>query len=62
MDRTLLDEKKAKEAMLEQAKGNIRDILKGIDVRGIDLDVILKKYEATTKPEVYSEARRRLGF
>lgn len=62
MDRTALDEKKAKEAVLEQAKGDIRLILEGIDIRGIDLNAIMNKYKETTKPEVFDEARRRLGL
>lgn len=62
MDRTLLDEKKAKEAMLEQAKGDIREILKGINIKGIDLNVIMNGYQGTTRPEVFNEAKRRLGL
>lgn len=62
MDRTLLDEKKAKEALLEQAKGDIREILKGINIKGIDLNVIMNGYQETTRPEVFDEAKRRLGL
>lgn len=62
MDRTALDEKKAKEAILEQAKGDISLILEGIDIRGIDLSAIMNSYRETTRPEVFSEAKRRLGL
>jgi exonuclease SbcD len=62
MDRTALDEKKAKEAILEEAKGNIREILKGIDIKGIDLNVIMSAYEKTTSHKVFLEAKRRLGL
>lgn len=62
MDRTMLDEKKKKEAVLEQAKGDIREILKGINIKGIDLNVIMNSYKEKTKPAVFSEAKRRLGL
>lgn len=62
MDRTALDEKKAKEAILEQARGDISLILEGMDIRGIDLQAIMNSYEKTTKPEVFNEAKRRLAL
>lgn len=60
MNRDELDAKKAKEAILLEAKGSIREILKGMDIKGVDLNLIMKKYEGTTKPEVFNEAKRRL--
>lgn len=60
MDRSLLDAKKEKEAILKEAKGNIRELLKGMSFEGIDLNQILMKYKESTPPDVYEEAQRRL--
>jgi DNA repair protein SbcD/Mre11 len=62
MDRSLLDAKKAKEALILAAKGNIGALLKQMNIEGVDLNHILSHYKKTTKPEVFEEAKRRLGF
>lgn len=60
MDRSALDEKKEKEMRLREAKGDIKEILKDINIAGIDLNQILAKYKENTKPEVFEEAKKRL--
>jgi hypothetical protein len=60
MNRDALDAKKEKEAILQEAKGSIREILKDMNIKGIDLNVIMGRYKETTKPDVYEEAKRRL--
>lgn len=62
MDRSVLDAKKAKEAMLKEAKGSIREVLKGMSIEGVDLHQIMSRYKDTTKPAVFNEAKRRLGL
>lgn len=60
MNRDDLDLKKAKEAILAEARGSIREVLKGMDIQGIDLRAIMKSYKEETKPEVWEEANKRL--
>lgn len=62
MDRSALDAKKEKEALLEASKGNISELLKSMDIKGIDLNRILTAYRDTTRPDVYEEAKRRLNL
>lgn len=60
MNRDELDAKKEKEAILQEAKGSIREILANMDIKGVDLNLILSRYKETTKPNVFAEAKRRL--
>ena len=60
MDRTALDEKKAREELLVQAKGNIEEVLKEINIEGIDLRTIMGRFKDKVSPEVYKETMRRL--
>lgn len=60
MDRTALDEKKVREELLLQAKGNIQEILKEINIQGIDLRTIVHRFKNDVRPDVYEEAKRRL--
>lgn len=62
MDRTKLDEKRAQEALLEQAKGDIREIIRNIDIRKLNLRDIVYSFKDTTKPAVFAEVERRLGL
>lgn len=62
MDRTALDEKKAREELLVQAKGNIQEVLQKINIQGVDLRVIMERFRSDVKQNVYQEAMRRLGF
>lgn len=62
MDRSALDAKLEKEAILKEAKGNIREILKKMNIKGIDLRQVLEGYKENTKPEVYAEVKKRLGY
>lgn len=62
MDRTAIDAKAENLAKLKEAKGDIRELLKTMNIQGIDLPAILEKYRSTTKPEVYEEAKKRLGY
>lgn len=64
MDRSILDAKKLKEVMLKEAKGNIRDFLKGLDIESVDFYQLLEKYEkeGTVPPKVIREVKRRLGL
>jgi hypothetical protein len=55
-----LDRKREKEAILAEARGSIREVLKGMDIQGIDLRAIMSGYKEKTKPEVYEEAKKRL--
>lgn len=60
MDRTALDEKKAREELLVQAKGNMQEVLRTINIQGIDLRTIIHRFKDDVKPDVYNEVTRRL--
>lgn len=62
MDRSVIDEKKEKEAKLKQAKENIRDVLKDINIKGVDLQTIVEGFRGKAKPDVFEETIRRLGL
>lgn len=60
MDRSVIDAKKEKEAKIKASKDNIRDVLKGMNLKGVDLEVIYESYREKTRPEVFEETGRRL--
>jgi DNA repair exonuclease SbcCD nuclease subunit len=62
MDRTLLDEKKARAALLEATQGGIREVLAQIKIEKVDLRTIITRFQGEVKPEVYTETKRRLGL
>ena len=62
MDRSYIDAKKEKEAKIKAAKENIRGVLKEMNIKGVDLNVIMEGYRDKTKPEVYQETLNWLGL
>lgn len=62
MDRTEIDKKAEALAKLKVAKGNVREIIRTIDIQSLDLRSILEELRSTTKPDVYEEVVRRLGY
>ncbi|MGE7305857.1 metallophosphoesterase [Priestia megaterium] len=62
MDRSLLDEKKRKEALLAEGRKTMRELFEEIDIEGVDLLKILDQYQQQkqTRPEVVKEVKRRL--
>lgn len=60
MDRTALDEKKKREQILLETKGNIREVLSKINIGSIDLDTIILRFKDDVSKDVYEEAKRRL--
>ncbi|MED4068711.1 metallophosphoesterase [Priestia megaterium] len=60
MDRSVIDAKKEKEAKLKAARDNMRVVLKGMNVKGVDLEVIVDGFEDKTRPPVFAELKRRL--
>ena len=55
MDRSYIEAKKEKEAKIKAAKANIKDVLKDMNIKGVDLNVIVESYRNRTRPEVYNE-------
>jgi DNA repair exonuclease SbcCD nuclease subunit len=62
MDRKLLDAQQERLAKLKEAKGDIKVLLKELNIKGIDLPAILEQLRETTKPDVFDEVKRRLGY
>ncbi|PGQ88216.1 metallophosphoesterase [Priestia megaterium] len=62
MDRSVIEEKKAKEAKLKAARENMRSVLKDINIKGVDLKVVVDSYEDKTRPAVFAELKKRLHF
>lgn len=62
MDRSKLDERKAKEAFLAQVRGSAQDVMDNINIDAVDFRVIMFRYKATVRPAVYQEAERRLNL
>lgn len=62
MDRTALDEKKARQEILLQAKTNMNEALKDINIQAVELHVIMQRFKGKIEDDVYSEAKRRLGL
>lgn len=60
MDRSKIDEKKAREALLVRAQEDVQEMLQNINVGAIDLPLILSKFRDKVRPAVYQEALRRL--
>lgn len=60
LDRSVIDEKRAKEAKIKLARENIKDVLQNMNIKMVDLRTILEGYKEDTKPEVYQEVRKRL--
>lgn len=60
MDRTMLDEKKAREQMLAETKGSIKEVLARISIKNVDLRTIIHKFEGEVSKEVFEETKRRL--
>ncbi len=60
MNRQLLDEKKAKEALLAQSRGDVKELIQGLNIGSIDLRMIVSKYKEKTSSAVYEEAIKRL--
>ena len=60
MSRERIEEKAQKEAVLSVARDNIKEVIKGINIKGIDLNVILNSYQDKLKPKVFEEAKKRL--
>lgn len=60
MDRSALDEKKVKERILEEAKGNIREVLASVEVESVSLDKVIQSFKDRVEERHYNEAVRRL--
>ena len=59
-DREQLDKAALEKRNLELARGEIKDVLKNIDVKSVSINDILKKFESTTNPKVFNEVKKRL--
>lgn len=62
MDRTKLDEQKAREALIVQMQDNAQHVLDQANVGPLDLYAIMDFYKDTVRPAVFQESMRRLGL
>jgi len=62
MDRTLLDEKKKKEALLKAAGENIQEVLSTMNVQHVDLETVVTGFKDQIEEDVYNEVSRRLDI
>lgn len=60
MDRTKLDEKKAKDAFLAQVRESVDQVMGDVNIKEVNVHVIMARYKEKTKPAVYREVERRL--
>jgi DNA repair exonuclease SbcCD nuclease subunit len=61
MDRTALDEKKARQEILLQAKANMNEVLSEINIQAVELHIVMQRFKDKVDDDVYAEAKRRLG-
>ena len=60
MDRKTLDEKAIQEKILSEARGDIEEVLKEINVEQVDLKSVLQAFEETVEEKYYKEAMKRM--
>lgn len=62
MNRQVLDEKKAKEALLVKSRSDVQELIQNLNVGSVDLRLILSRYKAKATPEVFDEVVKRLNL
>lgn len=60
MDRSTIDKKAIRERILEEAQGDIREVLQKVNVETVDLNTVMRSFKGKVEERFYEEAIRRL--
>ena len=60
MDRSVIEEKNRKEAIISEVRGNMKEVLGSIELDEIDLSVIMENMRESVEPAVFEDVAKRL--